>query len=497
MELNNTAVHAGPFGRTTAGGRVRGFSPQNVRLLGVGIDFSLFVIAIVAVGIWMGPEPTELYRVAQIFIGALLMAMFAAACLLMRLHEPRVLVRISVAAHFVKAVVCFGAPPAITLLICAPFLGNGDPNVDRLAAWLGYAAASSATVAILSRAALFSGLAGASKRLVAAQRVAIVGSGEAAGRLIQWLEVTEPRLVEVVGIFDDRSRDRLAENALAQLIRGNTSDLIELYKSAPFDKIVIALPHSAEDRLLDLLRRLRQLPVDIALAPDLIGFRSPNQGQSEIAGLKLYKLTDRPIRGSLRLVKGGIDRLLSALALLFLSPLLLLVVLAIRLDSRGPVLFRQPRQGLGDSLFQVYKFRTMRADLSDAIGRQQTQRDDPRITRLGAWLRRTSIDELPQLLNVLRGEMSLVGPRPHTPHMLIGNKQIFDLVDEYSFRHRVKPGITGLAQVNGYRGAIDTPEHLRARIDYDLYYIDHWSLWLDVKILFRTAAICFSGVNAF
>ncbi|MDQ7250209.1 undecaprenyl-phosphate glucose phosphotransferase [Dongia sedimenti] len=497
MELNNTAVHAAPFGGTTAGGRARGFSPQNVRLLGIGVDFSLFVIAIVAVALKMGPESTQLYRLAQIFIGALLMAMFAVACLLTRLHEPRVLARISVAAHFLKAVVCFGAPPLLTLLICAPFLGNGDPNVDRLAAWLGYAAIAAAGVAVVSRIALFGGLAGASKRLVSAQRVAVVGSGEAAGRLIHWLEVTEPGLVEVIGVFDDRSRDRLAENALAQLIRGNTADLIELYKSAPFDKIVIALPNSAEDRVLHLLRRLRQLPVDIALAPDLIGFRSPNQGQSEIAGLKLYRLTDRPIRGSQRLLKGAIDRLLSAAALLFLSPLLLLVVLAIRLDSRGPILFRQPRQGLGDSLFQVYKFRTMRADLGDAIGRQQTQRDDPRVTRLGAWLRRTSIDELPQLLNVLRGEMSLVGPRPHTPHMLIGDKQIFDLVDEYSFRHRVKPGITGLAQVNGYRGAIDTPEHLRARIDYDLYYIDHWSLWLDFKILFRTAAICFTGVNAY
>jgi Undecaprenyl-phosphate glucose phosphotransferase len=497
MELNNTAVQAAPFGRTTAGGRVRGFSPQNVRLLGVGIDFSLFVIAIVAVALWMGPEHSELYRVAQIFIGALLMAMFAAGCLLTRLHEPRVLARLSASAHFLKAVVCFGAPPAITLLICSLFVAHGDANVDRLAAWLGYSAVAAAGTAILSRAALLGGLAGASKRLVSAQRVAVVGSGESAGRLIRWLAVTEPRLVEVIGIFDDRGRDRVADNALAQMIRGNTADLIELYKSAPFDKIVIALPHSAEDRLLDLLRRLRQLPVDIALAPDLIGFRSPNQGQSEIAGLKLYKLTDRPIRGSQRFVKGAIDRMISALAVLFLSPLLLLVALAIRIDSRGPVLFRQPRQGLGDSLFQVYKFRTMRADLTDAIGRQQTQRDDPRITRLGAWLRRTSIDELPQLLNVLRGEMSLVGPRPHTPHMLIGDKQIFDLVDEYSFRHRVKPGITGLAQVNGYRGAIDTPEHLRARIDYDLYYIDHWSLWLDIKILFRTAAICFTGVNAF
>jgi putative colanic acid biosynthesis UDP-glucose lipid carrier transferase len=119
------------------------------------------------------------------------------------------------------------------------------------------------------------------------------------------------------------------------------------------------------------------------------------------------------------------------------------------------------------------------------------------VTRVGSLLRRTSIDELPQLLNVLTGDMSLVGPRPHTPHMLIGDKRHFEIIDEYSFRHRVKPGITGLAQVNGCRGAVDTPEHLRARINYDLYYIDHWSLWLDIKILCRTAFICFSGVNAY
>lgn len=497
MELNNPAVHAGHLSGGSTGGRVRGFSPQNVRLLGVAIDFSLFVLATVAVAVWMGDDPTDLYRVAQIFIGALLMALFAGACMLARLHEPRVLARNSVATHFFKAAACFAAPPTVTLLVCAPFVGHGDPNVDQLATWLGYSTVTAGTIAVVTRAMLFGGLASASRRLVVAQRVAVVGSGETAVRLVRWLEVTEPRLVEVIGVFDDRRRDRLADCGLASLLRGSTADLIELYKSAPFDKIVIALPHSAEDRLLHLLRKLRQLPVDIVLAPDLIGFRSANQGQSEIAGLKLYKLTDRPIRESQRLLKDGIDRLLSGMALLFLSPLLLMVALAIRLDSPGPILFRQPRQGLGDSLFQVFKFRTMHADLGDARGQQQTQRNDPRVTRIGAWLRRTSIDELPQLLNVLRGEMSLVGPRPHTPHMLVGDKQIFDLVDEYSFRHRVKPGITGLAQVNGYRGAIDTPEHLRARIDYDLYYIDHWSLWLDVKIMFRTAAICLRGVNAY
>jgi len=497
MELNNTTVHAAaPFGGTTAG-RLRGFSPQSVRFLGVGVDFSLFVTAVVAVAVWMSGEPTELYRVSQIFIGALLMAMFAGACLLTRLHDPRVLARMSAVAHFLKAAVCFGAPPAATLLICAPFIGPNDPSVDRIGAWLGYATVTATAVAILSRAALLGGLAGASKRLVSPQRVAVVGSGESAARLIRWLEVTEPRLVDVIGVFDDRGRDRVTDHGLAQMIRGNTIDLIEFYKNAPFDKIVIALPHSAEERLLNLLRRLRQLPVDIVLAPDLMGFRTEGQGHAELAGLKLYSLADRPIREPQRLLKGALDRSLAAVALLLLSPLLLAVTVAIRLESHGTVLFRQPRQGLGDALFTVYKFRTMRSDMGDTHGRQQTKRSDPRVTRVGAWLRRTSIDELPQLINVLRGEMSIVGPRPHAPSMLIGDKGVFDLVDEYSFRHRVKPGITGLAQVNGHRGAIDTPEQLRARIDCDLYYIDHWSLWLDFKIIFRTAFICVSGINAF
>jgi len=233
------------------------------------------------------------------------------------------------------------------------------------------------------------------------------------------------------------------------------------------------------------------------MAPDLASFCSPDQSHSEVAGLQLLNMARRPIREPQRILKGAIDRVLAGLALLTLSPLLLLVSALIRLDSPGPILFRQSRQGLGDTLFDVYKFRTMYHDRGDTRGRQQTQRSDPRVTKLGAVLRRTSIDELPQLLNVLRGEMSLVGPRPHTPHMLVGDKRIFDIIDEYSFRHRVKPGITGLAQVKGYRGAVDTPEHLRTRIDYDLYYIDHWSLWLDLKIIFRTALICFRGANAY
>jgi exopolysaccharide biosynthesis polyprenyl glycosylphosphotransferase len=237
--------------------------------------------------------------------------------------------------------------------------------------------------------------------------------------------------------------------------------------------------------------------VDIVLAPDLMGFNATDQETAEMAGLKLHSLAHRPIREPQRLLKTAFDFMTALSALFFMSPLLVAIAAIIKLDSNGPILFRQRRQGLGDRLFDVYKFRTMYGDLGDPNGAKQTRRGDPRVTRIGALLRKTSLDELPQLLNVLRGEMSLVGPRPHTPDMLIGDKKHYEIVAEYSFRHRVKPGITGLAQVNGYRGAVDTADQLKARVDLDLYYIDHWSLWLDIKILWRTAFVCFSGRNAY
>ncbi len=473
-----------------------GLRSRHLGYLSAGADFALFVAAIgIATGL-TGAVAPEIFHMAQIFVSGLLLAMFIYCSFAMKLQDPQALMRRSGIGHLVKAVLCFGAPFVAALLVCAPFHGSRDPAVGKFIEWLRYGGTIGFGFAIASRIAFLIVRTQIGTRMLAPERLVIVGSGEAARRMMHWLTVARPWLVEVVGVFDDRGTERISDSGLAGQIRGNTRDLIEFYKRVPFDKIVMALPHSAEERVLHLLRRLRQLPVDIVLAPDLIGFRTPDQEHMDVAGLQLCALTGQPIREPQRLIKGAIDRVLSALILVFLSPLLLGVALVIRLNSPGPILFRQPRQGLGDTLFDVFKFRTMHQDLADTVGREQTKRGDPRVTRVGAWLRRTSIDELPQLLNVLRGEMSLVGPRPHTPHMLIEGKRIFDLVDEYSFRHRVKPGITGLAQVNGYRGAIDTPEQLRARINYDLYYIDNWSLWLDFRILCQTA-LCLGGANAF
>jgi Undecaprenyl-phosphate glucose phosphotransferase len=377
------------------------------------------------------------------------------------------------------------------------FIRSGETEVHHLISWLLWfeVIGVAATIAAHSFFQLVRPM--LSGRTLARQRIAVIGSGESAARLIEWVELTAPGLFEMIGVFDDRDGRRTRNSSVAHQIRGNTADLVEVYKSAAVDKVVIALPHSAEARLLDILRRLRVLPVDIVLAPDLMGFNAAERETAELAGLKLHSLAHRPIREPQRLVKTAIDFAAAFAALIFLSPLLLAIAAIIKLDSAGPIFFRQRRQGLGDRLFDVYKFRTMYCELGDPKGANQTKRGDPRVTRIGAFLRKTSLDELPQIINVLRGEMSLVGPRPHTPHMLIGDKKHYEIVSEYSFRHRVKPGITGLAQVNGWRGETDTLEKMQKRVEFDHKYIREWSPWLDLKILAQTVTTVLSRKNAY
>ncbi len=486
--LSSVAMDAGASGR---------IQPQQLGYLSLIIDFALYAGSGLAAWHWVGPAPADILKLMALSTVALTFVIFVACTRAFKVHDPLVLLHAPALPRISKAVVCAGLPALIPLIASLPLLRSDEPAVDHYIAWLTSFELLAVLSAFLAHTAFQVLRPRLEQNLFTPQRIAVVGSGESASRLIRWVELTTPGLFEVIGVFDDRHSRRTLESDVAHKIRGNTGDLIELYKSHAFEKIVIALPHSAEARLLHLLRTLRRLPVDIVLAPDLMGFNSAEQETSEIAGLKLLSLANRPIREPQRLLKAGIDFVTAGLALVTLSPLMLVIALAIRIDSDGPILFRQRRQGLGDRLFDVYKFRTMYCDLGDPAGANQTRRRDPRITWIGSFLRKTSLDELPQLFNVLRGEMSLVGPRPHSPHMLIGDKRHFEIVSEYSFRHRVKPGITGLAQVSGYRGAVDTPDQLKARIDLDLYYIDHWSLWLDFKILCRTALVCASGFNAF
>jgi Undecaprenyl-phosphate glucose phosphotransferase len=423
-------------------------------------------------------------------------AFFFAAARAIDIHDGLKIMRRSMAVQVVLSLVCVAGPVLTLLLICHILTGGAPaarPVASWLLAWAGWSAGGALATQILARPVVQRWR----QASITGHRVAIVGSGEPAQRLVQWLEANARDVVQVVGLFDDRRGREPERVGLSHLICGTTGDLIEYYRHAPIDKIIIALPHHAEERLLAILQRLKQLPVDISLAPDLVGFRVPDSATAEMAGLQMRSLAQRPLRASQRFIKDLFDRSLAALLLLLLAPLMLMLALGVKLSGAGPVFFRQERHGLGNRVFQVLKFRTMRAAMHDPGGRRQTERNDPRVTSFGALLRRTSLDELPQLINVLKGDMSLVGPRPLPLQMRVDDRLNYEIVAEYAFRHRVKPGITGLAQVKGHRGAVSTAEALKSRIAYDLYYIDHWSLWLDLKILAMTSAACVFGKNAF
>ncbi len=328
------------------------------------------------------------------------------------------------------------------------------------------------------------------------ETIAVVGAGPIADLLVSALKTRAHAPVDLLGVFDDRGPREQVDLQR----RGSIADLLEIGKREPIDTILLALPGAAVQRVSDMVHDLKALAVPVGLCPaDLLG-RCSAQGAVAYAARSLpyALLADRPIQRSGLLIKAVEDYVLASVALLLLAPLLALIAVAVRISGPGPILFRQPRHAWNNGEFQVFKFRTMRWDpQARSRAMVQTQVDDARITAVGRFLRCSSLDELPQLLNVLRGEMSLVGPRPHALDMRTDNLLGNQIIRSYAHRHRVKPGITGLAQVNGYRGATHTVEALRRRVEYDLDYIDHWSLWLDLKILARTVWIVLRGTNAY
>jgi len=321
--------------------------------------------------------------------------------------------------------------------------------------------------------------------------VAIVGDGPVVHRLLDHLRLQSGSGVRIVGVFNETGRDggRTAVRSL--------DTLLELARRQPVDTIIIALPPAEETRILDVIERLKPLPVDIRLCPGPISFHLDRAEVSHLTGLPLLNVLDRPLTDWQSVVKKIEDRVLAVLILLAIAPLFPIIAALIKLDSPGPVLFRQKRYGFNNQLIDVFKFRTMHDAARDEKAEQLTLRNDPRVTRVGAFLRKFSLDELPQFFNVLRGEMSIVGPRPHAISAKAAGTLYDEAVRDYAARHRVKPGITGWAQVNGWRGETETLEQIRQRVEHDLAYIDNWSLRLDLTIIFRTVIGGFTGKNAF
>ncbi|WP_231573599.1 undecaprenyl-phosphate glucose phosphotransferase [Thermopetrobacter sp. TC1] len=327
-------------------------------------------------------------------------------------------------------------------------------------------------------------------------RIAIVGGGEAAEEAIDTLESSPGLDVEIVGLFDDRHDERSPEHIRRYRKLGRIADLNDYARHNRVDLVIVAIPLSAEERLLHILKRLWELPVDIRISGQASRLKLSPRAYDYLGNLPLLAVFDKPLGTWGWFVKEVFDRVVAALLLILFAPVMAAVALAIKLESPGPVLFRQKRYGFNNELIEVYKFRSMYVDRCDANASRLVTKDDPRVTRVGRFIRKTSLDELPQLFNVLKGELSLVGPRPHATQAKAADALYQEVVDGYFARHKVKPGITGWAQINGWRGETDTYEKIINRVKYDLEYIENWSIWFDIYILLMTPIALFSRKNA-
>lgn len=324
--------------------------------------------------------------------------------------------------------------------------------------------------------------------------VVIVGAGSVGARLIRHLDRQRSSGIRILGLFDDR-KTRIPDSIGEHRVAGTVDDLLLFVRKHRVDQIVIAISWSAESRMVELLQRLQTVAVDVTLCPGAAAFELPNMGYGDVGGVPMLTVLKPPLTGWSRVVKGVEDRVLAFTILMALWPMLITIGIAIKATSHGPILFSQRRYGFNNNEISVLKFRSMRWDPNDdAAQSNQTKRNDPRVTAIGSFLRQTSLDELPQLINVLVGDMSLVGPRPHA---VAHNEEYAKIIDKYLARHKVKPGITGWAQVNGLRGETHTPDLMRRRVQYDLDYIENWSLLFDLKILALTVFTGFVHENAY
>lgn len=367
---------------------------------------------------------------------------------------------------------------SVGLLLMAVLIGlQAGELISRLwlAAWLGL----SWLAMLLLRVALSGLLSWLRRRGFNRKAIVIIGGGELGNRIIRRLHGLDWLGLDVVAVFDDAPA--LQGGAVAGVpVRGDCDRILDFLARERVHEVWLALPLRAERRMRSVLHALRHSTVTVRWVPDMFTFNLINHSMSEFAGMPVLNLSGTPLYGVSRGIKWLEDKILAGLILILAGPLLLVIACGVKLSSPGPVFYRQERVSWNNRPFIMLKFRTMPLNAEDETGPAWSNAVDPRANGFGNWLRRTGLDELPQFFNVLKGEMSIVGPRPERPHFI---EQFKDRVPDYMKKHLVKAGITGWAQINGWRGDTD----IGKRIEYDLYYIEHWSLWFDLKIILMTA----------
>ena len=320
----------------------------------------------------------------------------------------------------------------------------------------------------------------------------VVGAGALGVKVSRAFEARGDIGLSFLGYFDDRADDRVDNEAAGQRL-GNLREVAPYVREQGVHEVYVTLPLGSQPRIVELLELVQGTTASVFFVPDVFGISIIQGRLQDMNGVPVVGLQETPFTGINRLVKRVSDVVLAALILVLISPLLLAIAIAVKLTSTGPLMFKQRRNGLDGEEIVVYKFRSMRTQDDGAVIRQATK-DDPRITPLGAFLRRSSLDELPQFINVLQGRMSIVGPRPHA---VAHNEQYRQLIKAYMVRHKVKPGITGWAQIHGHRGETETIEKMQARVEYDLEYLRNWSLGLDLQIIARTIKLVFFDRQAY
>ncbi len=453
-------------------------------------DFALLaLIGHIAVRFLLVPSWSEFLPYTTLILGASLLNV-----LVMQIadsYQPPVL-RFA-RRGFPRVAIAWAITSAVATLAAYVMLRGISFSYVALGGWF----AGSLAYLLLSRAALAFAVRRWSRNGVMERRAVIVGGGEPAKALIRSLEAQPDNDIRICGVFDDRSAQRSPDVIAGYPKLGTFAELVEFARIAHIDMLIISLPMTAEGRIIELMRQLWVLPVDVRIAAHSTKLRFRPRSYSHVGQVSMLDVLDRPIADWDSVAKRAFDLFFATLAIAILWPVMLAAAIAVKVTSKGPAIFVQKRHGFNNEIINVYKFRSMYTNMTDPSAKQAVTKDDPRVTPVGRFLRKTSIDELPQFFNVLKGDLSLVGPRPHAVAAQTADLKYAEVVESYFARHKVKPGVTGWAQISGWRGEIDSDDKIKFRTAYDLYYIENWSLWLDLKILFLTPFRLLNTENAY
>ena len=455
------------------------------------IEFLVLALSGLLIAVSYIAVPPVLYDVRYLTSFVAVATFTVIAFELMGLYTPRAF------ASYIRQLprLLVGWTIALAIYASAVFFLKVGAEFSR--AWLALWFATGGVLLLAGRAILAACVRSWAREGRLFRRAVLYGVSDVTKNVIDDLEADSDGDVRIAGIFDDRGDDRDQKSIEGYPRLGGLAELEQFCRDTHVDLVIVALPVAGESRLAQVVEKISVLPADIKLPAQATAVRFSPRTYSHVGKIAMIDLYDKPIANWDTVSKWLFDKVIGATALLLLAPLMAAVAVAIKATSKGPVLFRQKRYGFNNELIEVFKFRSMYTDRCDADANKLVTKHDPRVTPIGRFIRKTSLDELPQLFNVLLGTLSLVGPRPHAVKAKAGDQLYDKAVEGYFARHKVKPGITGWAQVNGWRGETDTTEKIENRVAHDLYYIENWSLLLDLYILLKTPASLLNSENAY